>query len=125
MKATRRFSPQPQQQPHDAPEAERDDREDEVHRPAQRLEDVLDVGPGQAAALEKGTITHDGDEDPRRHFLNARLRKVGRDDDGRGRCTLEKAGPGRLIDACVASVLAVEAAAQIPEGSDLPLAVFV
>jgi hypothetical protein len=26
---------------------------------------------------------------------------------------LEKAGPGRLIDACVASVLAVEAAAQI------------
>jgi hypothetical protein len=28
---------------------------------------------------------------------------------------LEKAGPGRLIDACVASVLAVEAAAQIGE----------
>jgi hypothetical protein len=65
--------------------------------------------------LAEGHVTHDGDEDLRRHVLNARLRQVGRDEDGRGRYTLEKAGPGRLIDACVASVLAVEAAAQIPE----------
>jgi hypothetical protein len=47
--------------------------------------------------------------------LNGRLRKVGRDEDGRGRYTLEKAGPGRLIDALVASVLAYEASAQIAE----------
>ena len=64
-------------------------------------------------ALEEGRLRHDGDPDLTRHVLNARLRKVGRDEDGRGRYTLEKAGPGRLIDACVASVLAVEAAAQI------------
>ena len=30
-------------------------------------------------------------------------------EDGGGRYTLEKAGPGRLIDACIASVLAYEA----------------
>ena len=64
-------------------------------------------------ALEEGRLRHDGDHDLTRHVLNARLRKVGRDEDGRGRYTLEKAGPGRLIDACVASVVAVEAAAQI------------
>lgn len=44
-------------------------------------------------ALQEGLVSHDGDEDLRRHVLNARLRKVGRDDDGRGRYTLEKAGP--------------------------------
>ena len=38
-----------------------------------------------------------------------------RDEDGRGRYTLEKAGPGRLIDACVTAVLACEATAQIVE----------
>lgn len=46
-------------------------------------------------------------------LLGARLAKAGRDADGRGLYLLEKAGPGRLIDACVASVLAFEAAAQI------------
>jgi hypothetical protein len=66
-------------------------------------------------ALEEGRLTHDGDEDLTRHMLNARLRKVGRDEDGRGRYTLEKAGPGRLIDACVAAVLANEGRAQIEE----------
>jgi hypothetical protein len=50
-----------------------------------------------------------------RHVLNGRLRRVGRDEDGRGRYTLEKAGPGRLIDALVASVLAYEAAAQVED----------
>jgi hypothetical protein len=66
-------------------------------------------------ALQEGRVTHDGDDGLRRHMLNARLRKVGRDEDGRGRYALEKAGPGRLIDACVASVLAYEAATQIGE----------
>ncbi len=66
-------------------------------------------------ALEEGRVTHDGDPDLTRHVLNGRLRKVGRDEDGRGRYTLEKAGPGRLIDALVASVLANEAASQVPE----------
>jgi hypothetical protein len=76
-------------------------------------------------ALEEGKITHDGDEDLRRHVLNGRLRKVGRDESGLGRFTLEKAGPGRLIDGLVASVLAAEAAAQMIEGSDIPLVEFV
>jgi hypothetical protein len=96
-----------------------------------------DVGPGQTnsvqrmppavdrfrVALEEGEITHDGDEDLRRHILNGRLRKVGRDESGLGRYTLEKAGPGRLIDGLVASVLAYEAAAQIPESGDVVWAV--
>lgn len=60
-------------------------------------------------------MTHDGDAALARHVQNARLRKAGRDEDGRGRYTLEKAGPGRLIDALVASVLAYEAAQQIGE----------
>jgi phage terminase large subunit-like protein len=66
------------------------------------------------SALGEGHVTHDGDDDLTRHVLNARLRQVGRDDGGFGRYTLEKAGPGRLIDACVAAVLAVEAHAQMP-----------
>jgi phage terminase large subunit-like protein len=65
------------------------------------------------SALEQGRVSHDGDESLRRHVLNARLRKVGRDEDGRGRYSIEKAGPGRLIDACVAAMLAYEGAAQI------------
>ena len=64
-------------------------------------------------ALQEGRLAHDGDPDLARHVLNARLRKVGRDEDGRGRYVLAKAGPGRLIDGCVAAVLAHEAAAQI------------
>jgi hypothetical protein len=78
-------------------------------------------------ALQEGRVTHDGDEDLKRHMLNARLRKVGRDEDGRGRYTLEKAGPGRLIDACVASVLAYEAATQIgePKPEIVPFVVYV
>ena len=66
-------------------------------------------------ALQEGRVTHDGDPDLTRHVLNGRLRKVGRDEDGRGRYTLEKAGPGRLIDALVASVLAYEAAAAVED----------
>jgi phage terminase large subunit-like protein len=69
--------------------------------------------------LQEGRVTHDGDEGLRRHVLNARLRKVGRDEDGRGRYTLEKAGPGRLIDGCVAAILAYEAATQIEEPVEL------
>jgi len=67
-------------------------------------------------AFEEGRLSHAGDP-VLTHIVNARLRRVGRDEDGRGRYTLEKAGPGRLIDGSVAAVLAVEAAAQI---EDLP-----
>lgn len=70
--------------------------------------------------ITENRITHPGDETFTRHILNARLRKVGRDEDGRGRYTLEKACPGRLIDACVAATLAVEAAAQMPEPTEPP-----
>jgi phage terminase large subunit-like protein len=66
-------------------------------------------------ALDEGRLTHRGDPDLTRHALNARLRKVGRDEDGRARYVVEKAGPGRLIDALVASVLAYEASTQIEE----------
>jgi hypothetical protein len=65
-------------------------------------------------AVAEATLHHDGDPDLRRHTLNARLRKVGRSEDGRGRFTVEKAGRGRLIDACVASMLAGEAQVQAP-----------
>jgi hypothetical protein len=65
------------------------------------------------SALEQEQVAHSGDLDLTRHVLNARLAKAGRDADGRGLYLLEKAGPGRLIDACVAAVLAFEAAAQI------------
>jgi phage terminase large subunit-like protein len=75
-------------------------------------------------ALEEGRLRHDGDPDLTRHVLNARLRKVGRDEDGRGRYTLEKAGPGRLIDACVAAVLATEAASSIMNEPPTPDPVF-
>jgi hypothetical protein len=61
----------------------------------------------------EGHASHDGDPDLTRHVLNARLRSAGRDADDRGMWTLEKAGPGRLIDACIAAVLAFEAAAQL------------
>jgi hypothetical protein len=47
--------------------------------------------------------------------VNARLVGAGRDQDGRGMYLLEKAGPGRLIDACIASVLAFEGRAQMGE----------
>jgi hypothetical protein len=70
--------------------------------------------------IAENRITHASDEAFTQHVLAARLRKVGRDEDGRGRYTLEKAGPGRLIDACVAAVLAVEAAAQMPEPAPKP-----
>jgi len=59
-------------------------------------------------------VTHNGDPDLRRHVLNARLRKVGRDEGGLGRYAVAKAGPGRLIDACAASLLALEAHAHTP-----------
>ena len=70
--------------------------------------------------IAESRIKHAADEALTRHILNARLRKVGRDEDGLGRYTLEKAGPGRLIDACVAAALAVEAAAQMPEPAPKP-----
>jgi len=64
-------------------------------------------------ALQEGHLSHDGDDDLRRHVLNARLRQVGRSDEGRGVYVVEKPGPGRLIDGCVAAMLAFEAAANL------------
>lgn len=73
--------------------------------------------------LQEGRIWHAGEETLTRHVLNARLRKIGRDDDGRGRYRLEKAGPGRLIDGAVAAALAVEAAAQMGEAAEVDVMV--
>jgi hypothetical protein len=81
-----------------------------VELPTNSVRRMPEVVDRFRSALEEGSITHSGDPDLRRHVLNARLRKVGRDEDGRGRYTLEKAGPGRLIDAAVASMLAYEGA---------------
>jgi phage terminase large subunit-like protein len=78
------------------------------------------------SAINEGHLRHDGDPDLTRHVLYARLRSTGRDTDGRGMYLLEKAGPGRLIDGCVAALLAFEAAAQIGSNPDrVPLVAFV
>ena len=81
-----------------------------VELPTNSVRRMPEVVDRFRSALEQESITHSGDPDLRRHVLNARLRKVGRDEDGRGRYSLEKAGPGRLIDACVAACLAYEGA---------------
>jgi phage terminase large subunit-like protein len=67
-------------------------------------------------ALAEGRISHDGNPDLARHLANARLVRTGgrAADDGHALFTLEKAGPGRLIDASVAAVLAHEAAMTMP-----------
>ncbi len=73
-------------------------------------------------AIAEGHVAHDGDPSLRRHLLNARLVR-GRgaaQDDGHALFTLEKPGPGRLIDAAVASVLAFEAMATSPVEVDEP-----
>lgn len=64
-------------------------------------------------AVAEAQLQHDGDRDLARHLANARLvRGPGRAaDDGHQLHTLEKAGPGQLIDAAVAAILAVEAIA--------------
>lgn len=67
------------------------------------------------SAVSEGHLTHDGDPDLARHVLNARLRGVGTDLDGRGMYVIEKPGHGRLIDACVAAILAFEAHGQMAE----------
>jgi phage terminase large subunit-like protein len=72
------------------------------------------------SAIAEGHLSHNGDPDLTRHVLNARLRSVGRDEDGRGLFMLEKAAPGRLIDGCIAALLAFEAAVQLEEGSNEP-----
>ena len=66
------------------------------------------------AAVAEGRIRHDGDPDLARHLGNARLvRGPGRAaDDGHALFTIEKAGPGRLIDAAVAAILAYAALAE-------------
>jgi hypothetical protein len=71
-------------------------------------------------AIAEGAVTHGGttelDRDLSRHLANARmLRGPGRAaDDGHQLYTVEKAGPGRLIDAAVAAILAFEAMATAP-----------
>jgi phage terminase large subunit-like protein len=75
------------------------------------------------SALIEGHLSHAGDADLERHVGNARLRPAGQDPDGRGMYILEKAGPGRLIDACVAAVLAYEAHGQLEEAKPKFIAV--
>jgi phage terminase large subunit-like protein len=67
-------------------------------------------------AVAEGSLSHDGDANLARHLANARLgRGAGAAaDSGHALFTLEKAGPGRLIDAAVAAVLAFEAMAGAP-----------
>lgn len=67
------------------------------------------------SAILEGHLSHAGDGDLDRHVANARLRPAGQDPDGRGMYLLEKAGAGRLIDACVAAVLAFEARDQLTD----------
>ena len=67
------------------------------------------------AALITGSVTHDGDPHLARHLANVRLARTrGAADDERQPYTLAKAGPGRSIDAAIASVLAFEAMAGAP-----------
>lgn len=68
--------------------------------------------------LQEGRLGHNADPDLSRHVRNARLRKIGRDEDGRGTYLLEESGPGRLYDGCVAAVLANEARSQFEEERD-------
>lgn len=64
-------------------------------------------------AIAEGRLSHDGDADLARHLANARLVKGGgrASDGGHQLYTIEKAGPGRLIDAAVAAILAYSAIA--------------
>ncbi len=86
-----------------------------VELPTNSVRRMPEVVDRFLTALAERKLTHDGNPDLRRHVLNARLRKAGRDDDGRGRYMVEKAGPNRRIDALVAAMLAYEAASQIGE----------
>jgi hypothetical protein len=70
-------------------------------------------------AIVQASASHSGDVALSRHVLNARLKAVGRNDDGRGAHIIEKAGAGRFIDAAVAAILAYEAAAAIEPEPEL------
>jgi hypothetical protein len=61
-------------------------------------------------AVAEASLTHDGSEALSRHVHNARIRTT-----TGGHPVIERAGPGRHVDACVAAVLAFEARAQTPE----------
>ncbi len=67
--------------------------------------------------LQEGRLFHTGDKTLTRHVLNARLRRIG---NAEGRYKLEKSGPGRLIDACIAAVLATQAVAVMPTEAPTP-----
>jgi hypothetical protein len=79
------------------------------------------LSTGSARRAPKADSAHDGD--PAGPPLPQRAPAESRStDDGRGAYTLEKAGPGRYFDGCVASVLAYEAAAQIEPEPPLMIA---
>jgi hypothetical protein len=61
-------------------------------------------------AVAEATLTHDGSEALSRHVHNARIRTT-----AGGHPVIERVGPGRDVDACIAAVLAFEARAQAPE----------
>jgi hypothetical protein len=61
-------------------------------------------------AVREGQLSHDGSEVLTRHVADARVRTA-----TNGQPVLEKAGPGRLVDAARAAALALEAAAAAPE----------
>ena len=58
-------------------------------------------------AVAEAALTHDGWEVLARYVANARIRT-----NAAGHPIIEKVEPSRLIDACVAAVLAFEARAQ-------------
>jgi hypothetical protein len=61
-------------------------------------------------AVAEATLSHDGSEALSRHVYNARIRTT-----AGGHPVIERVGPGRHVDACVAAVLAFEARAQAVE----------
>jgi phage terminase large subunit-like protein len=80
-------------------------------------------------AVRESTLSHTGDERLAAHVAAAHLKKVrekAEDDDQRTMYVIVKGDDGRKIDACIAAVLAYEAAVTMPEkpkARDLFLAV--
>jgi hypothetical protein len=69
-------------------------------------------------AVREGALSHTGDERLAAHVAAAHLKKVrekAEDDDQRTMYVIVKGDDGRKIDACIAAVLAYEAAMTMPE----------
>lgn len=78
-----------------------------------RTSAVTRMGPAVdrfRVAVAEAALTHDGSEVLARHVANARVRTT-----AAGHPIIERVGPSRHIDACVAAVLAYEANATQPE----------